>query len=201
MPLPPYYLEVIMVGGVASLDTMLMNGRGGLQVFFVSFTKGPGGFPYVFIITALLPTVIPVYGTTLVDHRVFVLGGNQKVFDGSATFEVSLDAISTTDFFDTFTKTLCVGYDNVALTLHSMVGRIGISAPIIDLSGRPVKPFLHLVPKPIWGSCIWWELSWGRVLLNTKGFNTLIIIVNHPPCAITFNYTSFSTSCTINLIS
>ena len=137
-----------MVGGVASLDTMLMNGRGGLQVFFVSFTKGPGGFPYVFIITALLPTVIPVYGTTLVDHRVFVLGGDQKVFDGSATFEVSLDAISTTDFFDTFTKTLCVGYDNVALTLHSMVGRIGISAPIIDLSGRPVKPFLHLVQSP-----------------------------------------------------
>ena len=128
-----------MVGGVASLDTMLMNGRGGLQVLFVSFTKGPGGFPYVFIITALLPTVIPVYGTTLVDHRVFVLGGDQKVFDGSATFEVSLDAISTTDFFDTFTKTLCVGYDNVTLTLHSMVGRIGISALIIDLSGRPVK--------------------------------------------------------------
>ena len=83
-----------------------MNGRGGLQVLFVSFTKGPGGFPYVFIITALLPTVIPVYGTTLVDHRVFVLGGDQKVFDGSATFEVSLDAISTTDFFDTFTKDL-----------------------------------------------------------------------------------------------
>ena len=45
-------------------------------------------------------------------------------------------------------KTLCVGYDNVALTLHSMVGRIGISAPIIDLSGRPVKPFLHLFQSP-----------------------------------------------------
>ena len=61
---------------------------------------------------------------------------------------MSLDAISTTDLFDTFTKTLCVGYDNVTLTLHSMVGRLGIAAPIIDLSGRPVKPFLHLVQSP-----------------------------------------------------
>ena len=51
-PSPPYYLEVILVSGVASLGAMVMNGRGGLQVFFVSFTKGPGGFPYVFIITA-----------------------------------------------------------------------------------------------------------------------------------------------------
>ena len=93
MPLPPYYLEVILVSGVACLDTIMMNGRGGLQVLFVSFTKGPGGFPYVLIITAKVTTLVPVDGTTLVDHRVLVLGGDQKVFDGSATFEVSLDAI------------------------------------------------------------------------------------------------------------
>ena len=62
---------------------------------------------------------------------------------------MSLDAISTTDLFDTFTKTLCVGYDNVTLTLHSMVGRLGrIVAPIIDLSGRPVESFLHFVQGP-----------------------------------------------------
>ena len=62
---------------------------------------------------------------------------------------MSLDAISTTDLFGTFTKTLCVGYDNMTLTLHSMVGRLGTTvAPIIDLSGRPVKPFLHLVQSP-----------------------------------------------------
>ena len=84
--------------------------------------------------------MVPVYGTTLVEHRVLVLRGDQKGFDGFATLEVSLDAISTTDPFDTFTKTLCVGYDNVTLTLHSMVGRLGrIVAPIIDLSGRPVN--------------------------------------------------------------
>ena len=62
---------------------------------------------------------------------------------------MSLDAISTTDLSDTFTKTLCVGYDNVALTLHFLVGRLGsVVAPIIDLSGRLVKSFLCLVQGP-----------------------------------------------------
>ena len=171
-----------MVGGMACYGTVLMDSRGGLHVLFVSFTKGPGGFPYVFIITAKVVALVPVYGTTLVEHRVLVLRGDQKVFDGFATLEVSLDAISTTDPFDTFAKTLCVGYDNVTLTLHSMVGRLGrIVAPIIDLSGRPVKSFLARnikesiyirVNNPSLNNNIGkFNLShiWDRVLLNTKG--------------------------------
>ena len=63
---------------------------------------------------------------------------------------MSLDAIPATDLFDTFTKTLCVGYDNVPLVLHFMVSRLGIvGAPIINLSGRPVESFLHLVQSPL----------------------------------------------------
>ena len=42
---------------------------------------------------------------------------------------MSLDAISTTDPFETFTKTLCAGYDHVALT--SLVA-----------AGIPVVPWL-----------------------------------------------------------
>ena len=149
MPLPPYYLEVILVSGMASLDTVVMNSRGGLQVLFVSFTKGPGGFPYVLLITTEVTTLVPIDGTTLVDHRVFVLRGGQQVFDGSATLEVSLDAIPTTDLFDTFTKTLCVGYDYVPFVFHFMVGSLGIiSAPISHLPGRPVESSLHFVQSP-----------------------------------------------------
>ena len=62
---------------------------------------------------------------------------------------MSLDAIPTTDLFDTFTKTLCVVYDNVPLVLHFMVSRLGIIVdPIINLPGRPVESFLHLVQSP-----------------------------------------------------
>ena len=100
-------------------------------MLFVSFSKGPGGFPYVLIITAKVPTLIPIDDITLVDYRVFVLGGDEEVLDGAATLEVSLDAILTTDLFDTFTKSLCIGYDNVALLLTSLVA-----------AGVPVVPWL-----------------------------------------------------------
>ena len=67
--------------------------------------------------------------------------------------EVSLDTIPTTDLFDTFTKTLCVGYDYVALTLNfsgvsrGTIGTLVVN-PINGLTGRPVEPFLHLVQSP-----------------------------------------------------
>ena len=122
-------------------------------MFFVSFTKGPGGSPYVLIITSKVLTLIPIVGITLVDHTVFVLGGDQEVLDGAATFEVSLDAIPTTDLFDTFTKTLCVGFDNVALTLNFFGGSRHtcgtlVVSPINGLTGRAVESFLHLVQSP-----------------------------------------------------
>ena len=90
--------------------------------------------------------MVPVDGTTLVDHRVLVFGGDQEAFDGPDDFEVGLNAISTTDLFDTFTKTLYVGYDNVTLIFNFIGGRLGnCSAPITGLSGRSVESFLHLV--------------------------------------------------------
>ena len=93
--------------------------------------------------------MVPVDGTTLVDHRVFVPGGDQEVLDGSATLEVGLNAIPTTDLFDAFTKTLCVGYDNVTLISDFIGGKLGTcNAPIPNLSGRPVESFLHLVQSP-----------------------------------------------------
>ena len=101
----------------------------------------------------MVTTLVPIDGTTLADHRVFILGGDQEVLDGSATFEVGLDAISTTDLLDAFTKTLCVGYDNVTLIFNFIGDRLGrccalVVNPIIDLTGRPVESFLHLVQSP-----------------------------------------------------
>ena len=107
VPLPSYYFEVIVIDWVVGLIVVMIDGWGVLQVLFVSFTKGPGGFPYLLIIAAKVPPLIPIDGITLVHHRVFVHRGDQEVLDGTATFEVSLDAISTTDPFDTF-KRPCV---------------------------------------------------------------------------------------------
>ena len=82
------------------------------------------------------------------------LGESSRFYDGSATLEVSLDAIPTTDLFDTFTKTLCVGYDNVPFVFHFMVGSFGIiGAPINNLPGRPVESSLHLVQSPFGDIC------------------------------------------------
>ena len=53
-------------------------------MLFASFTKSPGGFPYVFIITCEVHTLIPVYGITSGDHGVFVLRGDQEVLDGAS---------------------------------------------------------------------------------------------------------------------
>ena len=123
-------------------------------MLFGSFTKGPGGFPYVFIITGEVPTMIPIDGIILGDHGVFVLRGDQEVLDGAATFEVSLDTIPSTDLFDAFTKTLCVGYDYVTLTLNFPGGSRGtvstlVVNPITGLTGRSVEPFLHFVQSPL----------------------------------------------------
>ena len=123
-------------------------------MLFISFTKGPGGFPYVSIITGDVPTLIPVDGITLGDHWVFVLRGDQEVLDGAATFEVSLDTIPTTDIFDTFTKTLCVRYNYVTLTLNfsgSSRGTVGtlVGTTINGLTGRLFEPVLHFVQSPL----------------------------------------------------
>ena len=77
MPLPPYYLKDILTSGVACMVAMMMNGWGILQVLFEPFSKHPGGFSYVFIITGKVTTLELVYCPTFADCGVFVLGGDQ----------------------------------------------------------------------------------------------------------------------------
>ena len=77
MPLPPYYLKVIFTSRMACIVAKMMYRGGILQVLFESFPKGPGGFPYVFIITGKVTTLEPIYDPTFADHGVFIPGGDQ----------------------------------------------------------------------------------------------------------------------------
>ena len=73
--------------------------------------------------------------------------------DGITTFEVGLCAIPTTDLFDTFTETLCVGYNNVTFGFNFFGSRLVtcgalVASPIRNLTGRFAEPLLHLVQSP-----------------------------------------------------
>ena len=92
MPCPPYYLSISLTVRMACVIAMMMYRGGIFQVLFESFSKGPGGFPYVFIITGKITILEPEYGPTFADHGVFVLGGYQQVLGGATTFEVGLYA-------------------------------------------------------------------------------------------------------------
>ena len=69
------------------------------------------------------------------------------------TFEVGLYAIPTTDLLDTFTRTLCVEYNNVTFGFNFIGSRWGthgalVVSPIRSFTGRFVEPSLHLVQSP-----------------------------------------------------
>ena len=163
MPILPYYLKVILISRMACIVAMMMYRGGILQVLFESFSKGPGSFPYVIIITGKVTTLEPIYGPTFADHGLFVTGGHQWVLDGATTFEVGLYAIPPTDLFIAFTETFCVRYDYMTLGfdfIGSGLGACGALAvtSINYLPGGPVKPFLPLVQSPFWvftlGECL-----------------------------------------------
>ena len=76
-PCPPSLLfGSFVAGGMTCITAMMMYRERVLQVLYESFSKGPGGFPYVFIITGEVTTLEPVYGPTFVDHGIFVLWGD-----------------------------------------------------------------------------------------------------------------------------
>ena len=78
MPLPPYFLKVILTSRMGCIVAMMMYMGGVLQVLFESFSKDPGGSPYVFIITGNITALEPIYGPTFADLGVFVLGETSR---------------------------------------------------------------------------------------------------------------------------
>ena len=142
MPLPPYCLEVLFSGGMTCVAAMMMYRGGILWVLFESFSKGPRGFPYVFIITGKVTTLEPVYGPTFVDHGAFVIWGDQKVFDGAflMVIEVALYTIPPTDLFNVFAETLGVWYNYVTIDFNFIGSGLGVCGTLavsllIDLTG------------------------------------------------------------------
>ena len=69
--------KLFVTSRMTCIVAMMMYRGGTLQVLFEYFSKGPGGFPYVFIITGKVTTLEQIYGPTFADHGVFVLGGDQ----------------------------------------------------------------------------------------------------------------------------
>ena len=72
-----HYLEVMLSAGKACVIAVMMYRGVFLKVLLESFSKGPRGFPYVFIIAGKVTTLEPVYGPSFVDHGVFFFRGDQ----------------------------------------------------------------------------------------------------------------------------
>ena len=155
MPLPPYYLGVILTSRMACVLAMMLY-RGFLKVVFEFFSKGPSGFSPMYWSLQVRSLHWNEYmAPHLLTIGVFVLGGDQLVFDSAITSEVGLYTIPPTDLFKAFAETLGVWYDSMTLDFNFIGNRLGTCSalavsPIIDLTGKPGKSFLHLVQSPFW---------------------------------------------------
>ena len=67
-------------------------------------------FPHVLLITGYVATLETVYNSTFAVPGVLVLRLHEHFFYGSVAFEVYLDAILTTDVFETFGYSFSVWY-------------------------------------------------------------------------------------------
>ena len=77
MPLPPYYLEVMLSGRMACVIAVMMYGEGSLRC---SLNLSPKVLKVSPMYSSLQVRSLhwnPVYGPAFVDHGVFVLGGDQ----------------------------------------------------------------------------------------------------------------------------
>ena len=82
---------------------MVMNGRGGLLMFFEPLCKGSCRFSNIFFFTPIFTTFKSVDDPTFVGDGIFVLGGHQKVLDGLTSFKVYLYPIFLASVLDPLT--------------------------------------------------------------------------------------------------
>ena len=67
-------------------------------------------FLYVLLFTCQSVTLLPLDYSTFLCDITLVLRASWGVSDGIASLKIETDSYFTTDGFDTFTETLCVGY-------------------------------------------------------------------------------------------
>ena len=108
-----------------------MNGRGLLQVLLASFPQGPGCLPYVFFITCYVVALVAVDDSTFLVFGVLVLGPHEYLFNGCVSLEVYLDAILTTDVFETFGCPLSVWNDYLSYCVGGTWVSIGCACTLI----------------------------------------------------------------------
>ena len=126
----------MLASRMARVFAMMMYRGGFLKVPFESFSKGPRGFSYVFIIAGKVTTLEPVYGPNFVAHGVFVLGKTSRFL--MVLLPLKWVCILTSHrFFNAFTETLCAGYYYMTLVFNFIDNRLGTCSalavsPIID---------------------------------------------------------------------
>ena len=121
-------------------------------MLFESFTKGPRGYPYIFIITEEVTTLEPIYGPLLLTIGSLSMGKTSTSLMVSLPLKwVCMPCLS--QIFLILSETLCVRYNNVTLGFN-FIGRVlgtcsslAVSS-ISNLPGGLVKPSLHLVQSP-----------------------------------------------------
>ena len=137
MPLPAYYLKVILTSGLPCMAAMMMNGGRLLQMLFEPFSKSPGGSPYVSIITGKVTTLVPAYGLTFADHVVFVLGETSGFLMVLPPLKWVCMPYLPQIFLILSQETFCVRYNNMTLCFYFIGGGLVVS-PISNLPGGPV---------------------------------------------------------------
>ena len=167
-----------MTSGVTCMVTVLINGWGILQVLFVSFNKGPGGFPMYSSSEERSPHWNQYMAPLLLTIGSLSLGETSRfLMVLLPLMQVCMSYLpQITDLLDTFTETLSVGYNNETLGFNFIGSRLGtccalVVSPIRSLTGRFVMPSLHLVQSPFWGICIRFSafLRWVFSLWRSSG--------------------------------
>ena len=125
-------------------------------MLFISFTKGPGGFPYVFIHhTERSPHWNQYMAPLLLTIGSLSLGETSRFLMILLPLKWVCMPYLPQIFLILLHETLCVRYNNVILGFNFIGSRLGtcgvlVVSPIKNLPGRPVKPSLPPCLKPIW---------------------------------------------------